>query len=1073
MAKCPSCGMENADGAKFCMNCGGQIPQVKKCPSCGMELPLNAKFCFGCGKPLDGSAPAGGGAPASGLNMGNDNVISGDVIGQKIAGDNVGNKVMGNATFTTVQDDTKRVNNCAVCGCHLTNDTGHTCPRCNKVVCYDHFDHEKFLCVTCVKEKHVSAVQEYERLLVDVYADGKVDVEERYRLNTTRERLGLSQSEADEMEKKFISSSKTNSLTRSEKFAIEDAENNLLQNHIADALSAIEPIYQRHPNDEGILTIYLRALRSQNPDKALSVVRSLKSDFLEAYLSNVEINMIKGRMDEAEIALDECKQKWPDELLVKCCEARYLCALAEKTKRNSILDEANSIAESLDNPANEYEAGAIEFVKTNISIAMGGKPTAARLSEYWKAQLPCTDLVVSCDGSTKISSLAEALAKASDGDTITVKSGEYVGHFVIDKAVIIKGEDPDDVPVFRESYEESSFVFELRAAATLENICVGSSDSAPDDFNCFDHKDRGEYWAAIAIFADAKLRNVDVCEWYNDGIDVIGGANPTLENCSSHENAGDGIFMKNGFGTFTECSSFDNSGDGFSCKEGSNPTVVGCEFYGNHYNVKIYGGSKGSFKKTIFREAEKANGWLKDEGSDPQFVDCEFYDAAEAGLLLEAKAHATFEKCDMNGNGHANIFLREDSFATVLNCKIHDGKQSGITIKEDTKASIKNCDIYGNGYGGMVIEGNPTVEDTKIHDGKQNGLWIKGKAEGTFKNCDIYGNAYPNVDVDSCTDPFRDQHFVNCKIHDGKQGGMWIKKGSMPTIEDCSIFANTNANIDVDDGSAPRIRRCKIYNGQKSGIFIHKKSTGVYEDCDIYGNANPGFVIGDESNPEVTNCKVHDGKQGGIWIKQKSTGTYKGCETYGNTNPGFDIDSGANPMIINCSVHEAQSNGVRFEDCTGTMDGCKIYGCESPNFVIKKNANPLIKNCSSTDSKQNGMWFKDAGRGRIENCDISNNQRTNVDVSGGSNPTFVNCTVNGSKEKNGFFIHTNSSGTYTGCSVNNNTTNAFRVVEESTPVIENCSAKGNGGKSVDIEGGNPKVKGGNLEGYKAGGLFNW
>ncbi len=51
---CPSCGAENPQGARFCSGCGFSfVPQKIKCPSCGAELNANAKFCSVCGAKID------------------------------------------------------------------------------------------------------------------------------------------------------------------------------------------------------------------------------------------------------------------------------------------------------------------------------------------------------------------------------------------------------------------------------------------------------------------------------------------------------------------------------------------------------------------------------------------------------------------------------------------------------------------------------------------------------------------------------------------------------------------------------------------------------------------------------------------------------------------------------------------------------------------------------------------------------------------------------------------------------------------------------------------------------------
>jgi membrane protease subunit (stomatin/prohibitin family) len=47
---CPSCGKQNAAGAKFCADCGGKMEIAKvPCVKCGAELREGAKFCSECG----------------------------------------------------------------------------------------------------------------------------------------------------------------------------------------------------------------------------------------------------------------------------------------------------------------------------------------------------------------------------------------------------------------------------------------------------------------------------------------------------------------------------------------------------------------------------------------------------------------------------------------------------------------------------------------------------------------------------------------------------------------------------------------------------------------------------------------------------------------------------------------------------------------------------------------------------------------------------------------------------------------------------------------------------------------
>ncbi|MCH2308030.1 MAG: zinc ribbon domain-containing protein, partial [SAR202 cluster bacterium] len=53
--KCPSCGRENLEDAKFCSGCGIKFEELLKCAGCGAELALDDRFCSACGKPVEDS----------------------------------------------------------------------------------------------------------------------------------------------------------------------------------------------------------------------------------------------------------------------------------------------------------------------------------------------------------------------------------------------------------------------------------------------------------------------------------------------------------------------------------------------------------------------------------------------------------------------------------------------------------------------------------------------------------------------------------------------------------------------------------------------------------------------------------------------------------------------------------------------------------------------------------------------------------------------------------------------------------------------------------------------------------
>jgi class 3 adenylate cyclase len=57
--KCPECGFDNREGAKFCLKCGNKFEL--RCPQCNKALPIEAFFCDECGhdtrKPKEAAPP--------------------------------------------------------------------------------------------------------------------------------------------------------------------------------------------------------------------------------------------------------------------------------------------------------------------------------------------------------------------------------------------------------------------------------------------------------------------------------------------------------------------------------------------------------------------------------------------------------------------------------------------------------------------------------------------------------------------------------------------------------------------------------------------------------------------------------------------------------------------------------------------------------------------------------------------------------------------------------------------------------------------------------------------------------
>src|SRR5262245_42976155 len=60
---CTSCGFDNRDGARFCVECGSPLPF--RCPNCQAEVQPGQKFCGECGSALTDSPASAPAAPSA------------------------------------------------------------------------------------------------------------------------------------------------------------------------------------------------------------------------------------------------------------------------------------------------------------------------------------------------------------------------------------------------------------------------------------------------------------------------------------------------------------------------------------------------------------------------------------------------------------------------------------------------------------------------------------------------------------------------------------------------------------------------------------------------------------------------------------------------------------------------------------------------------------------------------------------------------------------------------------------------------------------------------------------------
>lgn len=157
MINCPNCNQGNADGSKFCANCGTKLEVFVTCPGCGAQVSTTASFCSNCGANLKQGGNSKG--------MLSDAVVAGDIGNIDNSIDNsvstiITNNTTNNSTTNNFDNSVNITNvyNNSLIKCHACDKSMaegskevHKCIKCGNSYCDEHFNTNLMICEDCLK----------------------------------------------------------------------------------------------------------------------------------------------------------------------------------------------------------------------------------------------------------------------------------------------------------------------------------------------------------------------------------------------------------------------------------------------------------------------------------------------------------------------------------------------------------------------------------------------------------------------------------------------------------------------------------------------------------------------------------------------------------------------------------------------------------------------------------------------------------------------------------------------------------------------------------------------------------
>ncbi len=341
---------------------------------------------------------------------------------------------------------------------------------------------------------------------------------------------------------------------------------------------------------------------------------------------------------------------------------------------------------------------------------------------------------------TDYPTIKAAVDAAAPGDTVLIKPGQYQESLVLDKAVTIRGEAPEQVLIHNSVLAGTILTIKSKETVHLENLIVEHSDKEPDQEN-LKHPD------LIRVEGgNAEVRQCVMRKGAGSGLIVWADGFALAENCRMEKNAQGGIAVagKNAGGRFERNTASENAWGGISVfEEGTGEFIENTLVKNGRSGIFVFGpGPEG----LVFRGnhvEESANTGIQIDQRKGVVLESNTVVKNAGGIKIETGAQVTAKDNTCEENNGAGILV-----SCVLTDAVLEGNKSsknkgpGILVHAGAKARVAGNTVLENTANGMVVRNWDTTAEITGNTGRRNG------AQGIL----VALGATASVDGNICTE---------------------------------------------------------------------------------------------------------------------------------------------------------------------------------------------------------------------------------------------------------------------------------------------------------------------------------
>ncbi|MFJ4628524.1 right-handed parallel beta-helix repeat-containing protein [Streptomyces sp. NPDC088847] len=475
-------------------------------------------------------------------------------------------------------------------------------------------------------------------------------------------------------------------------------------------------------------------------------------------------------------------------------------------------------------------------------------------------------------------SLAAALEAAAEGDVLTVAPGTYRENLVVARSVTLRG--PEGSPGSVRIAPLDGVPLTVRASAIVQDLHVEGQDSAAP--------------ALLVEDGAPELTDLRIVTRSASGIEVRGGARPTVRRCTVDNPAGIGIaVLDGGGGVFEECEVVSAGQAGVAVRDGGHPRLERCRV---HHASGVGLSATG-------------------ENSALEAVGCEVYETRGSGVQVTGRATAHLTDCDVHRTTADGVTLDTDAVLTLADCRIHDIPENAVDLRSRSVLTLTRTTVSKFGRNGLSVWDPGTRVDAN--------------------QCEIFDSTgdYPAVWVSDGATAVLD----SCRVHDVPDALFVLDRGSRADVVDSDISQVRNTAVSVSDGATAQLDDCRIRDAATGAWFRDHGSGGTLNNCTVDATQT-GVIVTKGADPVIERCTVDSPAEAGFYVSAGGRGTFLGCRVTGSGGYGFHVIDGCRTTLKKCRTERCARGGYEFadagpdaapgtgpvvEDCTSDESGLK------------------------------------------------------------------------------------------------------------------------------------------------------